>query len=155
LKIVPADPGSVRHHLEPFDALALFFELPPREQTVHVADFTAPIDMNVAMLASHQHRYGTRVTVHPIVGGVEQGQVYENLHWREPTLRWLDPAIRLRAGDRLRVRCEWDNRSDERLRYGGAATDEMCNLNGYFFRDAEVAPEARTGVRGVLLPVAE
>jgi hypothetical protein len=31
----------------------------------------------------------------------------------------------------------------------------MCNLNGYFFRDVEVAPEARTGASGFLVPVVE
>jgi hypothetical protein len=153
LTVIPADPASVRHHLEPLDALALFFELPPRQKTEHVADFVAPVDVNVTMLASHQHRFGTRVTVHRVVDGVEAEQIYENLSWREPALTWLDPPVRLRAGDRLRVHCEWDNRSDVTLRFGGSANDEMCNIEGYVFRDVELPPEARTGVGGVLWPV--
>jgi hypothetical protein len=153
LTVVPADPASVRHHLEALDALALYFELPPHEKTVYVADFTAPIDLNVAMLASHQHRYGTRVAVHRVVDGVEAEQIYENLNWREPRLGWLDPPVHLRAGDKLRVHCEWDNRGDRTLRFGGSANDEMCNLEGYVFRDVEVPPEERGSIGGLLSPV--
>jgi hypothetical protein len=155
LTLVPAAPGEVRHHLEPIDIVNVAFELPPQAHTVHTADFIAPLPMNVAMVSSHQHRFGTRVTIQPIVGGAALAPLYENVRWREPPLRWLDPPLRLEPGDRLRVRCEWYNRSDATLRYGNSANDEMCNLNGYFFRDEEVAPEARTGVGGFLVPVVE
>jgi hypothetical protein len=155
LKVVPADPKRVRHHLEPIDVLNVDFELPPQRETVHEADFVAPFDMNVAMLSSHQHRFGTRVAVYPMVDGVEQPLVYENYRWREPKLAWQDPPLRLRAGDRLRVRCEWHNRSDETLRFGGSANDEMCNLTGYFFRDVELPPDDRIGIGGFLIPVSE
>jgi hypothetical protein len=153
LTVVPADPATVRHHLEPLDALALYFELPPQQKTVHVADFIAPVDVNLAMLASHQHRYGTRVAVNRVVDGVEGEQIYENLSWREPKLAWLDPPVRLRAGERLRVHCEWDNRSDRTLRFGGSANDEMCNIEGYVFRDVDLPPEERGEVGGILWPV--
>ena len=155
LRLVSATPDEVRHHLEPIDIVSTTFELPPQAHTVHTADFTAPFPMNVAMVSSHQHRFGTRVTIQPIVAGTVQAAIYENVRWREPPLRWLDPPLRLERGDRLRVRCEWQNRSDTTLRYGKSANDEMCNLNGYFFRDDEVAPEARTGVGGFLEPVVE
>jgi hypothetical protein len=154
LAVVPANPARVRHHLQALDVLAVDFELPAHAQTTYVADFRAPIDLNVAMLASHQHRYGTRVAVYRVVDGVEGDQIYENLGWREPKLSWLDPPVRLRAGDRLRVHCEWDNRSDTTLRYGVSATDEMCNLEGYVFRDVDPPPAERGAVGGVLVPPA-
>ena len=47
----------------------------------------------------------------------------------------------------------WNNRSDDTLRFGPSALDEMCNLNGYFFRDVDLPREARTGVGGDLMPV--
>lgn len=155
LRIVPARAGSVRHHLEPIDVLDLWFELPPRKTTVHETEFIAPFDMSVAMLSSHQHRQGRGVAVRAIVGGIDMGLVYENVQWDHPPLNWLDPPLRLRAGDRLRVTCEWYNDSDVVLRYGGSANDEMCNLNGYFFREPEVPREQRRGIRGVLWPVVE
>jgi hypothetical protein len=155
LRFVGAKPGTVRHHLSPIDALAITFELPPGETSVFTGDFIAPFDLNVAMVSSHQHQHGTSVVVHPVVGGVEQDPIYENHRWSEPHLRWLDPPVRLRQGDRLRVRCEWLNTTDHPLHYGASANDEMCNLNGYFFRDMEVAPEARTGASGFLVPVVE
>ncbi len=150
LTVVPADPRRVRHHLEPLDVLAFGFELPPHAQTTYVADFVAPITVNVAMLASHQHRYGTRVAVYRVSDGVEGEQIYENLNWREPKLAWLDPPVRLRAGERLRVHCEWNNLGDVTLRYGGSATDEMCNLEGYVFRDVDPPPTERGAVGGFL-----
>jgi len=153
VKLVPAKSDEVRRHLELIDVVGMGFELPPQARSAFTADFVAPVAMNVAMVSSHQHHFGTRVTIRPVVGGVEQDAVYENRRWSEPPLRWLDPPVRLAAGDRLRVHCEWHNRSDETLRFGPSATDEMCNLNGYFFRDVEVPPEARTGVGGELIPV--
>ena len=155
LRFVPADTGAVRHHLEPIDVTTATLELPPHTEITQVADFVAPFDMNVDMLSSHQHRRGTHVTVHPIVDGVDQGQAYENVRWNEPPLHWVDPPLRLRAGDRLRVGCTWNNTTDETVHYGPSANDEMCNLNGYFHRDVDLPASARTGVGGTLVPVVE
>jgi hypothetical protein len=109
--------------------------------------------MNVVMVSSHQHRFGTRASIRPVLGGVEGDPIYENRRWAEPQLRWLPAPVRLEAGDRLRLLCEWNNRSDDTLRYGPSALDEMCNVNGYFFRDVDLPREARTGVGGDLVPL--
>jgi hypothetical protein len=151
--LVPAAPGTVRHHLRQLDAVMRGVDLAPRAVTVRIADFVTPAALNVAMISSHQHRLGTRVTVWPVVGDVEGDAVYESRRWSEPPLRWLDPPIRLGAGDRLRVRCEWHNTTDAIVRYGDAAADEMCNLNGYVFHDGEGPPEERTGIVAILEPV--
>ena len=148
-----ADPSEVKHHLEPMDVVGKTFELPPQTRTTWVADMVAPFPMNVVMVASHQHRFGTRVSIRPVIGGVEGDPIYENRRWAEPHLRWTDTPIRLDTGDRLRLFCEWNNRSDETLRYGPSALDEMCNLNGYFFRDVDLPREQRTGVTGDLMPL--
>ena len=149
-----ADPAEVKHHLEPIDVVTETLELPPRTRTTYVADMVAPFPMNVAMVSSHQHRLGTRASIRPVIGGVEGEPIYENRRWAEPQLRWLPTPIRLDTGDRLRLLCEWDNRTDDTVRHGPSALDEMCNLNGYFFRDVDLPREARTGVGGALVPVA-
>jgi hypothetical protein len=113
----------------------------------------APFPINVAMVSSHQHRFGTRVSILPVVGGVEGEAIYENRRWAEPQFRWLPTPLRLETGDRLRVRCEWNNRSDQTIRYGPSALDEMCNLNGYFFRDVDLPAASRTGIGGFLIPL--
>jgi hypothetical protein len=154
IEATAADPADVKHHLEPMDVAAKTFELPPQARTTHVADMVAPFPMNVVMVSSHQHRFGTRVSISPVVGGVEGEPIYENRRWAEPHLRWLPAPIRLDVGDRLRLLCEWNNRSDDTLRFGPSALDEMCNLNGYFFRDGDLPREGRTGVGGDLVPVA-
>jgi hypothetical protein len=77
VKLVAAEPGEVRHHLEPIDIVGDGFELPPQADTIFTADFIAPFPIAVAMVSSHQHRFGTRVTVRPVVGGAEQAVVYE------------------------------------------------------------------------------
>ena len=126
LKIVPTAASAVSHHLEALDSVLLGSDLPPRATAAQPADFIAPFPMNVVMLSSHQHRFGTHATVHPIVGGADLGQVYENVRWAEPPLTWLDPPIHLETGDRLRLRCEWNNPSDVAIHHGGSAKDEMC-----------------------------
>jgi hypothetical protein len=153
VKAFAADPREVRHHLEPIDVVNDSFELPARERTTAVADMIAPFPINVAMVSSHQHRFGTRVSILPVVGGVEGEAIYENRRWAEPQFRWLPTPLRLETGDRLRVRCEWNNRSDQTIRYGPSALDEMCNLNGYFFRDVDLPAPSRTGIGGFLIPL--
>jgi hypothetical protein len=153
VKAFAADPREVRHHLEPMDVSNHSIELPARARTTAVADMVAPFPINVAMVSSHQHRFGTRVSIWPIVGGVEGEPIYENRQWAEPHFRWLPTPLRLEAGDRLRLLCEWNNRSDETVHWGPSALDEMCNLNGYFFRDVDLPAEARTGIGGTLIPV--
>jgi hypothetical protein len=153
IKATAADPAEVTHYLEPIDVVTKTLELPPRTRTTYVADMVAPFPMNVAMVSSHQHRLGTRASIRPVIGGVEGEPIYVNRRWAEPPLRWLPRPIRLDTGDRLRLLCEWDNRSDETVRHGPAALDEMCNLNGYFFRDVDLPREARTGVGGDLVPL--
>jgi hypothetical protein len=153
IKATAADPAEVKHHLEPMDVVGKTFELAPQARTTFVADMVAPFPMNVVMVSSHQHRFGTHASIRPVVGGIEGEPIYENRRWAEPHLRWLPMPIRLDTGDRLRLLCEWNNRSDDTIRYGPSALDEMCNLNGYFFRDVELPREARTGVGGDLVPL--
>ncbi len=153
IRATAADPADVKHHLEPIDVVGKTFELAPQARTTWTADMVAPFPMNVVMVSSHQHRFGTRVSIRPVVGGLEGEPIYENRRWAEPHLRWLPAPVHLEAGDRLRLLCEWNNRSDDTLRYGPSALDEMCNLNGYFFRDVDLPREARTGVGGDLIPL--
>src|SRR6185369_2702231 len=138
IKATAADPDEVKHYLEPMDVSGKSFVLPPQARTTWVADMVAPFPMNVVMVSSHQHRFGTRVSIRPVVGGVEGEPIYENRRWAEPAFRWLATPIRLDTGDRLGLLCEWNNRSDQTVRHGPSALDEMCNLNGYFFRDVDL-----------------
>ena len=155
LRFVEAKRGTVVHHLQPIDATAEAFEIPPAATAVFTGDFVAPFDVNVAMVSSHQHQMGTRAVITPVIDGVVGEPIYENRRWSEPHLRWLDPALHLRAGDRLRMRCEWFNTTDHVIRHGPSAADEMCNLNGYFFHDVEIPLAERRTLGGHLSPVSE
>jgi len=154
VKAFAADPAEVTHYLEPIDVGATSIELPPQARTTLVYDMVAPFPMKVVMVSSHQHRFGTRASIWPVVGGVEGEPIYENRRWAEPPLRWVPAPIRLETGDRLRLLCEWNNRFDVTIHHGPSALDEMCNVNGYFFRDVDLPRESRTGVGGDLIPVA-
>jgi hypothetical protein len=98
IKATAADPDEVKHYLEPMDVSGKSFVLPPQARTTWVADMVAPFPMNVVMVSSHQHRFGTRVSIRPVVGGVEGEPIYENRRWAEPAFRWLATPVRLEHG---------------------------------------------------------
>ncbi len=53
-----------------------------------------------------------------------------DFHW-QGSYALIEPA-RLAPGDRLRVRCTWDNPTTELVTWGEGTTDEMC-LGGFYY----------------------
>ena len=46
--------------------------------------------------------------------------------------QWIeDMPLELKQGDHVRVRCEYENPSDQTITYGESSLDEMCYFVGY------------------------
>jgi hypothetical protein len=54
--------------------------------------------------------------------------IYETTEWEEPELRELTPPLVIDGSgtDGFILRCEYDNYTDTRVRFGEGVDDEMC-----------------------------
>lgn len=84
-------------------------------------------DEKVWRLIPHMHRWGQTTRIDIVVGGVAQ-KVFD-LAWQDdftfhpPEMVWpLEKPLDMKAGDQVKVHCEWDNTTDKPMTFGM----EMC-----------------------------
>ena len=158
---LPAKKGSVRHRV---DGLIIGnmtdIRIPANGQQTLTAEWTAPVDMTLVYLATHQHRLGTYANIQVVdPDGVTPRTIYENDDWEHPRSLWPEPALRLEKGRKIRITCTWQNTETRTVTFGPETTDEMCFILGFFYRDDgdEEPFRSRACVsakRGVLCPLA-
>jgi hypothetical protein len=126
----------VRYHAEALIVGNTFnIRIPPRGEQTLTAEWTAPADMTVFQLATHQHRLGTYANVQLVAPDGTPRKIYENTNWEHPWSYEPDPAIKLAKGDKMRITCTWHNTEDYEVRFGEETTDEMCFILGFFYRE--------------------
>jgi len=141
--VTRARPRTVRHHAEQLTLGDYDIYIPPLGTASRTAEWIAPFAMNVIQLSSHEHKRGTRVTIHLLSGGQDAGQIFENDDWNHPYEYWPAAPIRVEPGDGFRFTCEWKNDDDHPVRFGVTTNDEMCFMVGYYYRDDESVPPPR------------
>ena len=103
-------------------------EVPPQGEHTEWTRCVMNEDVQVQFLAGHTHQLGTRFTIAPF-DGVTTGDVFfENDDWHDPNITQYNPGMNVPAGQGFEFSCTWFNNSDETVRYGVNATDEMCNM---------------------------
>jgi hypothetical protein len=149
--ITPARRGTVVHHAESFIVGNMVsIDIPAGGRQTLLSEWTAPADLNLIQVSTHQHRLGTFVNVELEQPGGTFAEVFRNFNWEHPGELWthrdapwkdLDPpVIRLTKGQRMRFTCKWTNTDTRRITFGVETTDEMCFVTGYFYRDDETTP---------------
>ena len=95
-------------------------------------------DVEVLLLAGHQHELGTGFHIAPYNGETgEVGEVFfSNDDWHTPDITQYEPPMMVPAGQGFEWTCDWNNTTDQVVRYGNEATDEMCNM-AVVFRPVE------------------
>jgi hypothetical protein len=95
-------------------------------------------DVEVLVLAGHQHALGTRFDIAPYNQSTgEVGEVFfSNDDWHTPMITQYDEPIVVPAGEGFQWTCEWNNTTDQAVVYGNESTDEMCNM-AVVFRSVE------------------
>lgn len=127
------------------------------EQTL-TAEWTAPVDMTLIQLATHQHRLGTYANIEMVRAGGTPELLYENTDWEHPASYWPNggKGLALTAGDKMRITCTWQNTDDHEVVFGPETTDEMCFILGFYYRDDDsvpiVSPQCQSAKRGLLCP---
>ena len=89
-----------------------------------------PVAVNARTMFAHQHQRGTGLQVDTIAGGASAAQrVYETKLWDGPPIQSFASGMMIAPTDSVRVNCNWQNDSDQRLRY----PHEMCFAVGYYW----------------------
>jgi hypothetical protein len=156
-----AKKGTVQHHVEGMIVGNIGdIRIPAGGTQTLTAEWTAPVDLNLVNLSTHQHQLGTygNIEIVPADGGAPE-MVYENHDWEHPAQLWRYPPIRLARGQKMRITCAWTNPGDREVRFGPETTDEMCFILGFYYRDpGDTAPVVGGGcvpsTGGLLCPLA-
>jgi hypothetical protein len=87
-------------------------------------------------ITGHTHQYGTNVTVDtaPTSGGARTS-IYapSPFSWSEPETTIHKPEFKIPAGGGFNFKCEYNNTSNARVKFGESATAEMCFFWAYYY----------------------
>jgi hypothetical protein len=92
--------------------------------------------VNFFGITGHTHQFGTNVTVAVSANKDDPGKsVYDvpNWSWSEPPTVYQDPPFQVPAGGGFRFSCSWNNTSDQSVKFGESANDEMCFFWAYYY----------------------
>ena len=110
-----------------FELGPTFFRLDPN--TFAGANFFA--------LTGHEHQYGTNVTVQTAGTADDTAgpMVYDvpNWIWSEPTTVFHDPPFQVPDNGGFKFTCDWNNTSDQTVKFGESVNNEMCFFWAYYY----------------------
>jgi hypothetical protein len=127
---------SIRHHAEGFIiGNTTGINVPVGGDQTITAEWTAPFNVTLIELATHQHHLGTYANIQFLDANGTPQTVYENGDWQHPPSWWPFPSVRLTQGQKMRITCTWHNTEDHVVHFGPKTTDEMCFILGFYYRD--------------------
>ncbi len=127
--VVYAEPGTVKERAATYFFGTMNIDVGPNESVTKTAECHPPKAMNVHTMFGHQHRMGKGLDVLHQPGGEGGDAVYASKDWENPGTKDFGAGMALGPDDVLRVTCNWDNTSANRLRY----PHEMCYAIGYYW----------------------
>ena len=128
LHSMPAD--SVKVAAKPIFVSNFGISVPPGRTETTARNWTLERDVNVIMLSSHMHRHGRRFDIF-----LGDERIYRSEEWDEPVTLVFNPALEVKAGERVRFECTHENDDkDFTIQFGFTAeNDEMCIMLGYYY----------------------
>ena len=87
-------------------------------------------------ITGHEHQFGTNVSVETAANKDAPGTpVYRvpDWSWAEPATVVQSPPFVLPDGGGFRFACDWNNTSDNEVKFGESATAEMCFFWAYYY----------------------
>jgi hypothetical protein len=139
--------NTVKTEVKPLQLSNLSISLPPNKETVYETTYlvggggngngdrfgSRDSVVNIFGLTSHFHKLGKKFIIQ-IVGGARNGEVvYSSTNWLNPPLTRYDRPIVLRRGEGLKSIVTWFNDTDQTVRFGLRAQDEMNFIFGYYY----------------------
>lgn len=132
------DPADVLEYANIHVTLDSSFNIPPHSTGSSTTECEVREDTQAILLLGHMHEWGTRYSLDILA---EDGSVAETLYEEEwmplysshpPAFRYpIDEPLLLKAGTKLRQRCEWNNTEEEALTF----PREMCLSFMYYYPD--------------------
>jgi hypothetical protein len=105
-------------------------DTPPGSERTFLASCKLKQDAMLSQLVRHTHSRGNDFSVWFLGGERDHQHVWTSTDWEhELDYRFREPVL-IKAGEGFAFSCRFRNDSDERLRYGIRASDEMCILVG-------------------------
>jgi hypothetical protein len=91
-----------------------------------------PSNVNVVTMTPHLHSRGSHFSAWR---DGEDGEefLYEQQGWFDPKTQVFSPVVNFGSADKLRFTCEWENDSDQYVRFGETSDDEMCFAFGHYY----------------------
>ena len=110
---------------------SLNIDLPPHQTTTVESVCQLQEDAHFYAIVPHMHYLGRRVE---LAFGADENS-FQTVYVRDPFSfddQHFDPFDRVaKAGTMARVRCIYDNTTDDTVHFGESSHDEMCNVPGF------------------------
>jgi hypothetical protein len=137
------DESLVQHQARVAGFNNLTIYTPPGGRSSHLAECAVSQDVLVGQLVRRTQQRGTTFTVW-FAGGERDGQLVWQSRSPKDALVALREPIVLHRGEGFRFQCDYVNPTDNELRFGVNASDEMCTLNAtYWLADEQQPSEAQ------------
>jgi hypothetical protein len=90
---------------------------------------------HVFALTSHTHKLGTHATIErvPSAASPATTPIHESRDWSEPPLTQFEPPLTFNGTDGLRLKCNYNNTTGERVGFGTGVDQEMCFMWVYYY----------------------
>ena len=124
-----AEKGTVKEQAASYLIGTLNIDVPPNAAATSSATCSPGLQGKIHTMFGHQHKRGTGVRVELLPAGGAAAPLYETTEWEAPPIAQFEGGQALGEGDAIRVSCDWQNDSPERLRY----PHEMCFAIGYYW----------------------
>jgi hypothetical protein len=94
-------------------------------------------DISIVNVQSHMHRRGMNFVADLTDGsGAKIEELYTNTEWEEVPVKKFEPLFKVKAGQAIDYRCDYQNPESHEVNQGPTTKDEMCMLLGaYYPRD--------------------
>lgn len=95
-----------------------------------VGNCTIEQDITVLSVAPHMHQIGTHMKIEALRADGDMMLHDEPYDFRDQKLYTLDPFT-MKAGDKVKVTCSYNNTTGETVRFGDSSNSEMC-FGGFY-----------------------
>jgi hypothetical protein len=90
---------------------------------------------HVFALTSHTHKLGVKATIERVASATSPvtTPIHESLDWSEPPLTQFSPPLLFSGTDGLRLKCNYNNTTTQRVGFGTGVDQEMCFMWVYYY----------------------
>jgi len=90
---------------------------------------------HVFALTSHTHKLGVRATIERVASAASPATtpIHESLDWSEPPLTQFSPPLDFNGTDGLRLKCNYNNTTNQPVGFGTGVDQEMCFMWVYYY----------------------